>query len=340
MSSFFHFRRLSFGLVLLITTVPAVAASNQPRAVFPSTSYVFGTVKQGEKIVRAFVLRNEGTAPLKIQRASLSMRDMTIKFARMIPEGENTKVVIEWDTSHLAGQIEGEATLYLNDPDQPEMTLYLKGNVTPPIDIRPFPAIFLSVFQGETAEQSLTIVNNQKHPVAVKALHPVGRHFEAAVEVVEPGKTYSLRVTVPPNVPVGRYAERLAIETDDPGHSRIHVLVNVMIKPDVFVNPASVDFRHLSLRQLRANPERLPLMTNTFLLKRREGEMTITSVETNVPFLDIRQDPPERSQTFRFNVDLDLERIVLGKIDGAIRIETDDPDFPELVVPVRGEIKE
>ena len=68
--------------------------------------------------------------------------------------------------------------------------------------------------------------------------------------------------------------------------------------------------------------------------------MTITSVTTDVPFLDIQQDPPERGQIFRFDVGLDVDRIVPGVIDGSIIIKTDDPEYPELVVPVRGEIKE
>ena len=44
-------------------------------------------------------------------------------------------------------------------------------------------------------------------------------------------------------------------------------------------------------------------------------------------------------QKFRFDVGLDMDRIVPGHIDGTIIIKTDDPEFPELVVPVRGEIK-
>ena len=55
--------------------------------------------------------------------------------------------------------------------------------------------------------------------------------------------------------------------------------------------------------------------------------------------MDIQQDPPERGQIFQFDVGLDMDRMVPGKIDGTIIIKTDDPEFPELVIPVRGEIK-
>jgi len=61
-------------------------------------------------------------------------------------------------------------------------------------------------------------------------------------------------------------------------------------------------------------------------------------VSTDVPFLLIGQDPTAQSQIFRFDVGLVVDRLKPGKIDGSVRILTDDSDFPEITLPVRGEV--
>jgi hypothetical protein len=127
--------------------------------------------------------------------------------------------------------------------------------------------------------------------------------------------------------------------TDDPAHPRLRVAVNVLVKADVYVNREEVNFGQVDLARLKRNPTLLNLVTQTFLVKRREGDMAITSVESDVPFLEITRDPTERSQIFRFDVAPGLDRIEPGRIDGSIRIRTDDPKFPELVIPVRGEFE-
>ena len=47
----------------------------------------------------------------------------------------------------------------------------------------------------------------------------------------------------------------------------------------------------------------------------------------------------EASEAFRIDVALIKERLQPGPIGGSIRILTDDKQFPEIVVPVRGEIQ-
>jgi hypothetical protein len=331
---------LIFGLALAVAPLSAAASTDAPRAVFPSAVYDFGTVKQGQEIAHTFILRNEGTEPLKISHVGLSERGIKGKFKARIEAGEEIEIPYVWDTSQVKREVEGKITLYLNDPDQPQVTLVLKGVVVPPIDILPFAAVFISEFNGKAKERSVTIVNNQERPLAITGLERYGEHFEAVVETVVPCKQHELRVTQQAGVPIGRYKEAVTLLTDDPAHPELRVVINLLVKPDIYVTPSDVIFGQRSLDRLRKTPGMLPFLIQTFLVTRREGEMTITFVTTDVPFLDIQQDPPERGQIFRFDVGLDMDRIVPGKIDGTIIIKTDDPGYPELIVPVRGEIKE
>jgi hypothetical protein len=55
--------------------------------------------------------------------------------------------------------------------------------------------------------------------------------------------------------------------------------------------------------------------------------------------LAVTQSPTTRSDVFRIDVALRSDSIRTGRVDGSIRIRTDDRRFPELIVPVRGEVE-
>ena len=61
---------------------------------------------------------------------------------------------------------------------------------------------------------------------------------------------------------------------------------------------------------------------------------------TDLPFLSILSEPGRTGDRCQLTIILDGDKLQPGKIDGNIGIETNDPEFPLLNVPVRGEIKE
>ena len=301
-------------------------------------SHQFGTVKQGEKVVHAFTLRNDGAAPLTIERVDLSGPRMSARFARLIPPGQEGKIMIEWDTGQLAGEVEAEGIVRFTEMARPPLTLFLKGSVTPAIEFIPYPAVFLSVFAGERAEGRIRIVNHEERPLAIKGLEG-GRRFPAALDTIEPGKTYELRVEVPTGAPPGRHEEALYLDTDHPTHRRIPIALNVLVKTEVYANPEEVDFGVVSLAELSKTPSLLELLTQTVLIKKRKGEFAIEALTSDLPFLQIARSPDGRSNTFRIDVGLDPQRLRAGPLKGSIHVITSDQAFRELFIAVGGELQ-
>ena len=308
-------------------------------SLFSGRSYDFGVVKEGEKIVHVFTVRNETEAPLRIRAVDLSEPGMKAKFNPVIPPGSEAIITVEWDTAHRKGHLEAEAIVRLNQPPQSDVTLTLKGIVKPPIDIIPYAAVFFSVFKGESSERSVSIVNNDDRPLSITRVEADGASFVASVETIDAGKIYQLRVKVPSDIPPGRYMEAVYLHTDHPTRSRLRIGVNVLVKNDLYANPEVVDFGTVSLDQLAKAPSLLELLTQTFLVKARSGEFEIKSIVSDLPLLHISKEPSGSSQTFQIRVGLVEERMQPGMITGALRITTDDEAFPELVVPVRGELR-
>src|SRR5256886_9733982 len=105
----------------------------------------------------------------------------------------------------------------------PRSTLFPYTTLFRSLELLPFPAIFLSAFQGEKNERRLRIVNNEEKPVAI-SLEPVtSDHFVASVTTVEPGKIFELTAKIPATASPGRYDEQLALATSDPKLGRITV---------------------------------------------------------------------------------------------------------------------
>lgn len=325
------------GVVVCLTVRPATGQLTRDGS--RGQSHDFGTVTQGEKVVHAFTLRNDGPAFLTIERVDLSAGSMAARFLSVIPPGKEGRLKIEWDTTQIAGEVEAEAVVRFAEPAQPPLTLLLKAVVRPSIELLPYPAVFVSVFARESAEGRVRIVNHEERPLAITRVERGGRLFAAALDTLEPGKLYELRVQVPAGVPPGRYEEAIYLDTDHPTRSRIPIAVNVFVKTDLYANPEVVDFGTVSLDDLAKDPSLLELLTQTLLIKKREGEFEIKALASDLAFLRISRSPGGKSGTFRIDVGLDGQRLRPGPITGSIRIVTSDDAFPELFIPVRGELR-
>ena len=329
--------RIGVVFAALAYLLPA-GASAAPDASFNTLNSDFGTVRQGQVVTQTFTVTNQGDAPLKIEKVEFSMPGMKAKVKQNILPGQTAEVKIEWDTSRFVQQVQGQALLFLNDNKQPKVLLTVTGTVTSPIDILPYPAVYLSQFGGEHESRSVTIKNNQDHKVAITRLEPKGTHFSASLKVLEPGKEYQINVVVPPGTAPGRYQESLILHTDDKTRPRINIAMNILVKPDVFITQESLDFGQVSIAKIKASPGMLNLVQQDIFVKRKEGVMSIQRISTDIAFLDLKIDPVTKAQNFQVNVGLSPDKLALGKFSGSIILETDDPKFPKLTVPVSGEI--
>ena len=333
------------GLVILASSQvdgvgQSTSVTEQPRAVVPEPTHDFGTLEQGGRVTHSFTIRNQGTAPLTIARVDLSQPSMQTRFKGVIPAGGEGQIAIEWDTTRFSGDLEAEAIVHVDDPVQPRLRLSLKGIVRSPIDLVPYPAVYFSVFRDETAEQKVTIVNNEERPLKIEQIRPEGDHFAAEIKTVEPGKIYELLVKVPKGLPAGRYMERVQVDTDHPRRSHLSVAVNVFVKNDLYASPEFVDFEQLSSQQVR-NPALTKLLTHSFMVKKRRGDFAITAISSDVSGLRIQRSPSSNDPSGSFKIDVAVipEQARPGSLEGSIRIRTNDTDFPELVIPVRGSVR-
>jgi hypothetical protein len=333
-------RRIAAALcyaTLCCAAVPGYLAA-APRLNVGETTFDFGSIGQGQAVTAEFALKNSGDEPLIVERMEFSMPAMVARVKQRLEPGESTTVEVTWDTGKLRRAVEGTLTLYLNDPAMPQLVLRMSGAVLPAIEFVPKPAFYFSQFSGERQSQSITLKNNQDQPIKLEGLSSSSESFDYRFRELEPGKLFELTVSTRPDARPGRYRDSLFINTSDAHRPRLHVEVNILVKPDVFIDPEAVDFGTLSRAHIRANRSVLDFIRQTLVISRREGRMRVTLVAADVPFLVVDTSPKGAAEAIMLEVGIDPDKMETGPISGFIRVGTDDPDHPVLDVPVRGSI--
>ncbi len=119
---------LAFLLVL-----PAIALAS-PRIAVDNAVYDFGEIKEGMIVEHAFVIRNEGDAPLVFTRKPYTTCGCTVAALpkEVLQPGESLELVATFDSSGFGGRhVRKEIRVYTNDPQTPVMVLALVGYVRP-----------------------------------------------------------------------------------------------------------------------------------------------------------------------------------------------------------------
>src|SRR5207302_1442787 len=76
-----------------------------PRAVFVENTFNLGKVKQGEQITHKFQVKNEGTAPLLLDRVDFNLPGLTAKFKPEIPPGGEGFIQVDWNTTYFTASL-------------------------------------------------------------------------------------------------------------------------------------------------------------------------------------------------------------------------------------------
>lgn len=328
------FRALRLGGAL-ITLAGLNLAQAAPRVDVDQAEHDFGSVDRGTVVEHRFEISNLGDEPLVLKRVDFSIRGMTGRVQQNIEPGNSATLELRWDTRQYSGDWVGQARLETNDPQRRYIVLSMSGTVVPPIAVHPVPAVYLSQFKGESVQSTLEITVNQERPVNLNGLKPSSDRFAAALETVNPGRTFRLHVTAAQDADIGTWRDRLIVLTDDPEQPRIGIEVNLLVKPDVHVSESKIDFGEVRIASLQRGPDKLKLLTQSLIISRRQGEMNIEGYSLDIPFLTLSLDPKQPSQRFRVDVGLDLGLLRAGDFSGLIRLNTDDDQFPTLQIPVR-----
>jgi hypothetical protein len=207
-----------------------------PKIVLPEESYDFGTMRMGETGKHAFVVRNEGEAPLRLGTPETTCKCTVSEAAKeAIPPGGEATITLEWTPTGPTDTFEQSAILPTNDPQMPELRLLVMGRVDSLVRVMPEGTWYAGEVSGSreiavtgyvfsSLLDDLEIVSAQsENPLLTAEITPVTASEE--LEQYKAKSAYRVTAKLAPEVPVGKFQEKLTLTTnvDEEGAREITV---------------------------------------------------------------------------------------------------------------------
>jgi hypothetical protein len=209
-------------------TTEAPGDAPQPLAVAEETEFNFGYLENGAQDNRhSFIIKNEGTAPLKLVRSEVSCSKCT--FASLpgepIPPGGSAAVQVRWNINIENDVFRQHVDVHTNDRKHPLLRLMVTGNVVRPFQIKPGEIVFSNVRVGEEARASAMLLSYFSDDLQVlesnlssEALAPyfgVELTPVAADKLPEGVKSaVEINVLLKPGLPLGAFKQRILLKTN------------------------------------------------------------------------------------------------------------------------------
>lgn len=327
-----HLAALAVSLLL-----PVVVAANPPRAEVERTEVDFGRISGAGPVHQDVRISNVGDAPLRIERVELTPPLRLTGMRAQVGPGDTATLRLSLNPDGLSGRFTGRVVAYTNDPGAPEVVLSVVGEVVRPIALSPVGEFFLAGVRGERAERSIEIVNNEAEPLELQAPRHSTARFSSDLQVVEPGRRYRLSVALRSNGPSGKHLEDITLATSNTTVPVLTIPVHTLLRERVYTFPDSVDLGALPLSAIGADPDLLRRNAQTLMVYQKNGTDFRIAAASDVPGLSIKAERAKAGDRHQVTIEFDASHATAARrVVGHILIETNDPDFPTLRVPVTG----
>ncbi len=339
-------RRLSTHLALaalvVATTAGTVQAQGTPQLVVPAKIIDVGTVSQGVVADAVFELVNEGDGTLTVKAVRPTCGCTVADFDREIPAGTTGKVQAKLDTKDFAGPISKSILVMTDDPQMPTVTLVIKADIRPFVEILPRPLVRFNAVLYEPMNQSFIVVGADPEK-KIKVLD-----VESSVPFIKttlrqlpedelvPGKSPSqFEVTLSldeAGAPVGPVNAVLTVKTDLKEAPQVPVKVYGVIRSLIHVTPTQVQFGSV---EAAAQPGRNLIVVNN----RTDGsKVQITGIDVDDPAFAAQVAPIEDGRRYQVTVMVKADAEP-GSRNATLTLTTTDKDYPKVTVPIRANIR-
>ncbi len=207
---------------MLLTVGPIAAETGQPVSQpdikFVKKTYDFGTVQKGDKVPHIFKFKNVGQSLLKISGVKTSCGCTVPKnFTKEIQPGEEGQIEVTFNSTNFMGAIHKTIYVSSNDPDEPKVSLSLKGTVTADVIIQPPRNLFFGLVQmGQASTKSIMVKQAGSKELKVLKVE-ADLPFLSAKIIPKPRgnhNNYQIEVTVAADAPEGLFRGKLKIHTN------------------------------------------------------------------------------------------------------------------------------
>jgi hypothetical protein len=236
------------------------SSAPRPKAVVAETTFDFGTVTRGTTHRHAFVVENQGDAPLQIVSFNSTCACIVAEYDETIAPGATGQVVIELDSTTIEGAGQSLAQITTNDPDLALVRFVVKATSSSAIGYSPNSFRWYDMhrhFDGEATLAS-TFFSVDGEDFAIKSVTSPSPYVEVSFreatpeerEGGHPGKQYRVSATLSKEAPVGPLSGYIAVDLDHPVQRGTVLPISGFVRPVLAATPHEVKLGEVSLEQV------------------------------------------------------------------------------------------
>jgi hypothetical protein len=326
---------------VLLVVQSLFAYSGKSAVAFEHDSFDFDRVTRGALVAHEFTLKNSGPEPVRIKQVQLTPPLALASMPAQIAPGAEAKVRVKLYTADLLGDYEGHVLIRFEDPGIPNATLAFTGTVVRSVDVLPYPALFVAAQRGEPKEVSREVVNRESAPVKITGMEQSStERFIAKLHTLAEGQRYKISLTMKTSaaLPAGEREDVITLHTSSAITPTVKIPVHTKLRERVYTFPDAVDMGVLRLSDLKKTPSLIAMTTQQLMVYQYKGKDFQLKAHMDVPGLTLDRQRGFRGDRYQIAVQFDAATLRAGAIKGKILLETNDPQFSRLEIPVSGEV--
>lgn len=251
-------------------------------------------------------------------------------FDKVIPPGQEGKIVFEIDGKRVHGAFSKSATVQTNDRKHSQLTITLAGKIIPYIEVQPSTTVYLTGIYGEEVSKELVITSNEKK----KDFKILGLNSNMDDKITyayeadqEPGR-YRVTVWKNPKLPTLNSWGALTIQTNSEKSPDKVVQVSVATRGLIICQPSQINFGPVRFTPTGALAKPAKKTLNIFKV---EGVFQVKNVEFSSPDYTAEVETLEEGKRYAINVAFQPSSKKQNYHDEMI-INTTDPQEPSVRV--------
>ncbi len=303
-------------------------AAPAPQIVFDATTHDFGRVMEGESARHDFTFSNPGDATLEITDIKTTCGCTKAgEWDKTVAPGGAGKIPIALRTKGTVGTLKKSIHVTSNVPAQKTITLYLKGTVWQPIEVKPRYASLGQVKDRNTPQSTtLKIISHLEEPLKILNVNSSEEAFRAEVKPIIAGKEYELVVTTVPPISVGSTRGTITLQTSSSKKPTVSITANCYLPVPVQVAPSRLVLLDAPLPQAM---ERTIYVTHNVA-----GPLKISDVEVDLENVEVRVAEKVPGKRYAIVMKFPAGFRLPEEGTASLRFKTDDPTAPSVEVPI------
>jgi len=319
--------------LLVVALVPLARAGDGPSLVVDEPVKDLGIVESGATVTHTFRLRNEGDSPLEIREVDPDCGCTVVEYDRWIAPGQTGKVTAAVDVSTFVGPIAKYLVVLTNDSSNPEMSLAVKVEVRPLVQVYPGYVRFLAVTGDQAQQADQTIWASDVDDFELLKVRSPYAFVEARIREAEEGERRSegqgrqwvVEVQLASNAPIGPMADHIVVETNHPEKQTVRIPVSGFVRPVLAVSPPFVDFGQREV----TTAVRASVQIKNF----SEDEISLTGVSSDLPEIEAQI---QLDGSDHYVIVMLQPGLPKGEFSGKLTVTTDSQRVPTLEIEVKG----